>query len=881
MKRKFNPPGIPHAFFKWYCRSERYEELHGDLEELYCERVKEKGIAMARLHYFWDVVRCCQPYAWKKPKGQTYSHMIMFRNFYFTTIRNLLKHKPYFLINISGLAIGIASFTFISLYVINELSYDRFHSNYQNIYRVSNKNVINGLPNNQAATNEPMAHTLLNTYPEVVKATRLLRSHPLLVGRGNQKIYEEKVIFADSALFKFFDFKLLKGNPKTALVHPRSMILSKSYARKYFGNEDPMGRRITVEEDTIFYTITGVIEDVPANSHLQFDMVGSISTRSYWNDDRWVGEGQHTYVELVKGADVEALEERMKELVYKYMAPEIEYYTGLTMAEWESAGAGNTIAFDLVPIQDIHLRSIFDGELQPTGNISYIYIYILIGMIILFIALFNFVNLATAHSTTRAREVGVRKVIGSTKRTLVYQFIFESVVVSLMATLCATLIVWLLTPSFVNLVGKGLAFSLTSGYIGWLAMAVLALLVGVLAGCYPAFVLSAFKPVEVLKGTLRPNARSGWLRKILVTLQFTASIVIIIVTLVIYYQIHYMLTKNLGFDKDQILVLERPDALNEHLEAFKNELLTSSDIKTVANSQTIPGKEYLIRSYRKKDDAQTFLFKNNQVTFEHQELMGFKLVSGRFFSRAYGADSSGVVINEATAKALGFKDPVGKQLTSAFRPGELLTIIGVMEDYNIGSLHENVGPVTLELAPQNLKGYLCIKMGSSQNIRETIEFVEDAWMRYTDNKPFQCFFFDEDYEYLYQSEFTTGRLLIVFAALSIFIACMGLMGLITYTASVRKKEIGIRKVLGAGLGTLLRLLSGEIARLMLVATLISWPLAYLATDHWLMNFTDRIDINPWIYVGSTLALVTVVSFAISFQTIKAALGNPVDALRQE
>ena len=723
-----------------------------------------------------------------------------------------------------------------------------------------------------------MAQVMLEKYPEIVKATRILKRGPELIGRDNKKFNEEGILYADPSLFDVFDFKLIKGNPKTALTYPRSMVLTESYATKYFGFEDPMGQNLTVEEDTIIYTVTGVVEDSPANSHIKFDMLASISSTEYDKTSRWIGRSVHTYAILNDGVDLAALEEKMLAMFYDYMAPTIEYYTGLSIAEWE--GAGNKVRFKLIPITNIHLYSESTGELESTGNVTYIYIYGLIGVIILFIAIFNFVNLATAHSATRAKEVGVRKIIGSTKRSLVLQFMIESIIVSLLATFFAIILVSVFTPSFIDLVGKDLAYGLTTSYLGILAIVGMALLVGLLAGGYPAMVLSAFKPVEVFKGSARSGVKSGWLRSLLVTVQFTASIVIIIGTVVIYNQIDYMLSKNLGFDKEQILVVKRPDWLNKNLDVFKNDLLVNPNITTVSNSETIPGKRYDIRSYRNKDNPETFLFLNNQVSYDHAELLGLELVAGRFFQEDYGLDSNAVVLNEAAVKTFGYEDPIGKPLTSAFKKGRTLTVIGVVKDYNIESLHKSVTPISLELAPETT-GYVSIKMSNTRNVRETLEYIEDTWYKYSGNKPLQYFFFNQDYQNLYKSETTTGQVLLVFATLSVFIACLGLIGLITFTASVRKKEIGIRKVLGASVVNLIRLLSNEVVKLIIIATLISWPLAYFASDYWLQNFANRVDVQPWIYLASTIVLVLIVGFAISFQTVKASMGNPVKSLRQE
>ncbi|MDN5205490.1 ABC transporter permease [Fulvivirgaceae bacterium BMA10] len=879
MNKQINIPKIPHTFFKWYCRQERYEELHGDLEEFFYERAAEKGLSRARLYYLLDVIRCCQPYAWKKTKGQTNSNLIMFRNYYFTATRNLVKHKNYFLLNISGLAIGIASFILISLYLVNELSYDRFHANFENTYRVQTKGNINGQIVDWATSNPPLAKTLLNEYPETARATRIRRSGSWFISREDQKFYEDGVLFADSTFFQVFDFKLLAGDPKTALVHPRSMVLTETYARKYFGDEDPMGKEIAVEQDTIFYKVTGIAENIPANSHIQFDMLGSMSSYDEWNDDGWVDSGiNYTYVVLHENAVIASLEEKIQEIIPKYIGPEIEYYTGRTYAEWQKAG--NSTSFYLMPLKKIHLQSEASNDLGVPGNSSYLYIYGLVGIIILFIAIFNFVNLATAQSATRAREVGVRKVMGSTKTALVYQFIFESVIVSLIATVLAVIIVVVVMPSFIDLVGKELAFSMGSSYLGPLLIVGLAFMVGFLAGCYPAFVLSTFQPVEVLKGTLRPGSKSGWMRNFLVIIQFTASIMIITGTLVIYHQIDFMLTKNLGFDKEQILVVRKPELLKTHLDAFKNDLLQNPAIKTVVNSKTIPGKEYAKRSYRKQGAPETFLFMHNHVNFDYRELMGLELVSGRFFSKAHKQDTNAVVINVAAAKAFGFEDPIGQKLTTPWKPGQLVEIIGVVKDYHTESLHKRIEPIALELIPNNTSGYVSMKISNGEAIRETIAYVQDTWSKHTD-KPFDYFFFDEDYEHLYRSEATTGQIFVVFAILSIFIACLGLIGLITFTASVRKKEIGIRKVLGAGTRSLIRLLSNDIVRPMMIATLLACPIAFLASDYWLQNFASRISISPWSYILSTCIVILIGSIAISFQTIKATRNNPVDSLRQE
>ena len=879
MSIRKNIPRIPYLFFKWYCQPERYEELHGDLEEIFYERAQENGIAQAKLFYWWQVIRCCQPYAWKTTKGQTNSNSIMLKNYYRTAFRNLVKHKGYFLLNISGLAIGIASFLLIALYVINEISYDRFHPGYDRVYRIQAKGNINGQVHDAATSNVPLSKVLLDEYPAVAKATRVRREGSWLVEYGDEKFYEEGILFADSTFFEVFDLKLLEGNPETALVHPRSILLTKEYANKYFGEEDPMGQQMVMEQDSLLYTVTGILENIPPNSHIQFDMLGSMSTYERWNGNKWVGlDKNYTYVVLDKNADVAAFEEQIQEIVPKYIGPQIEYYTGITFIDWQKEG--NSTGFYLVPLKDIYLHSNTSEELGVNSAVSYLYIYALVGFIILFIAIFNFVNLATAQSASRAKEVGIRKVMGSSKTGLVQQFLIESVLTSTIAAILAAILVSLVMPSFVDLVGKQLAFDITSSYVGPLLILGLAILVGLLAGGYPAFILSAFQPAEVLKGKLHPGARPGWTRNVLVVLQFAASIMIITATSIIYRQIDFMLTKKLGFEKEQVLVVERPDALTTHLEAFKNDLLENPGIGAVADSKTIPGKEYTKRSYRQQDNPGTYLFRYNQVSFDYKTLMGLELASGRFFSKEYGLDSNAIVINEMAAKMLGFDDPVGESLTSPWRKGELLKIIGVIKDYNIQSLHNTIAPMALELRLGNLEGYISIKLNNSQRVRETVAYIEDAWYQHT-SKPLNYFFFDKDYEDLYRSESTTGKIFVIFGALSIFIASLGLIGLITHVASARKKEMGIRKILGASTITLTRLLSSDITRVILVATLLAWPLAYVTSRYWLQNFVEQAPASPWLYLVSTLIVVVVGGIAISFQTLKTATSNPIDSIRQE
>ncbi|WP_420319122.1 ABC transporter permease [Ekhidna sp.] len=879
MKNQSNPPKLARKLLHWFCSENVLEFLQGDLEELYHLRMERNGRFKAALHYFLDVFSAIRPFAFKQSRSN--SNIAMFKNFYFTSVRNFARNKRYFLTNLTGLTIGLTSFVLIAFYIINELSYDRFHTKYEQIYRVSNVAVINGKQNREAPASAPLAAVAVNDYAAVKSAVRIVQSDPVLLEEGDRKFIEDGLFYVDPSFFEFFDFNLIEGKSKEVFKHPRSLVLTTSYAEKFFGDQRAVGKQIQLDTDSSFYIITGIVADPPPNSHIQFDMLASLnSLPDVDKGNNWIGNGAHTYLLLSEGTDIKDLEESMRDIFYNHMAPQIEYYTGQTIGEWEASG--NWVGYELMSMKDIHLKSDFTKELTPIGNLSYIYIYAVIGFIILFIAIFNYVNMATAQSATRAREVGIRKVMGSSWSLLVKQFIFESVLLALSAGILAAFLSYTLQPSFEWMLQKELAFGILSSFWGPIALIIFATLVGILSGSYPAFVLSRFHPIWAMKNTLSPVGTSGWLRNGLVVIQFAASIVIIIVTLVVYNQIDYMLTKNLGFDKEQVMVIRRPDALQNHLETFENELIAMSNVKQVSHTKTLPGKGYDIRSYRPKDKGETFLFPNNLVDQNYHQVMNIELVSGRFFTDEHKqTDIHSVVINETAAQALGYDDPIGQKLTSPWHMDDLVTIIGVVKDYHVESLHQPVLPVSMELLMDESPQYISIRLTSDQDVRKTIERIDELWAGYTNDHPFQYFFMDEEYEKLYQNEAATAKIFLVLASLSILIACLGLVGLISFNISTRRQEVGIRKVLGASTATLVWLLSNSMVRTTLIGTLVSWPVAYVATDYWLQNFAERTTINAWIFILATGIVLLIGALAISFQTIKASLTNPVESLRQE
>ena len=808
----------------------------------------------------------------------------MLKTFIINFFRNMRKQSGYLLLNVGGLAIGLTSFMFIALYVIHELSYDRFHKNYENIYSLKVIGRMAGGVLDQAVTSAPMAQAMLNDYPEVLHATRVIHMGAWLIRFGENKFNEDGVLFADSTFFNVLDFKLLSGDPKTALVRPRSMILTEDYAKKYFGNQDPMGQKIIVEADTVLYTVTGVVQNVPDNSHIKFDMLASMSTYpGQANDQNWVSHNFYTYILVKDGTDSKILQEKFQGMVTKYVGPQIQQILGYSIDDFKKAG--NDFSYGLEPLKDLHLKGATQYNLEPIGSISTVYIFAVIAILILIIAVINYVNLATAKSAGRAKEVGVRKVSGANKRGLISQYLGESLIIVTMATILAVLFVYAFGHLFNQLIGKELSFSIFDSYIGIVSLIILIIVIGISAGFYPAFVLAAFNPVEVLKGTLSPGSMSKRLRGILVVFQFTVSIVIIIGSIIVYSQLNFMTKKDLGFEKENLIVIRRPDAFFRQMTSFRDQLLQIPGVEKVGYSRQVPGRNFNNNAFFNDEDAEkkTYLLQQAQVSFDFPEVLGVKLTGGRFFSREYNTDSLAVLLNEAAVKSLGLKDPVGKYILQPTGPNQFqkLRIIGVMKDFNITSLHKPIDPVCFTvLRPGGGDQYATVRL-SGRNTNATILEIEKKWMSFTSNQPFQYDFFTDTWNNLYKSEMKTGKIFILFSILAILIACIGLLGLVTYITNKRTREIGIRKTYGASINGVLRLLSKEVVYLILLSSVIAFPIAYFGAKYWLEGFADKISVSLFVYLSATLIVLIIGLMSISYQTIKAANYNPARALRIE
>ncbi len=812
----------------------------------------------------------------------------MIANIIKVAFRNLFKHFGYSFINILGLAIGLASSIFIFLYVVNELTYDRFHEKSDRIYRAWILGNMPGTEMRHAVTAPPMMEAMLSDYPEVEAAVRIALSRGWLVRRGDRKFLEteQEFKFADSTLFDVFSFKLLKGNPATCLRDPRSLVLTEEYAKKYFGDEEPMGQSLRVEQDTNYYTVTGVLQDVPVNSHIHFKMLGSLSTLENSRSTNWVNHNFHTYFVLAPGTDPVEFESRMQDMVVKYVGPIVEQFMGIDLQQFEESG--NSYGYRLQAMTDIHLHSDLQYEMEPGGNPMYVYIFLVIAVLILVIACINFMNLATARSTTRAREVGLRKVVGSSRSLLITQFLTESVFLSIFALIIAIVMVYLLLPGYNNLIRLDLDFDIFNNTWSIPLLIVFAIFVGLLSGSYPAFVLAGFKPVSVFKTEAKGSSSRSFLRNLLIILQFTVTIVILLGTFIVSRQLAYMQKKDPGFDKENVLIIHRSDGLNQKIEAFKEEISRHANIINVANSTHVPSDQYYQNAHWLEgwDRSDIFTISSCYTSYNFDQAMGLEMQEGRFFSQDIPTDSFAIIVNEATLKAFDITDPLN---TRFYNPGdegeadEFIPIIGVVKDFHFESMQKEIHPMAIHFMPGNFEGVLIIKLGAG-NMQETIEFVQQKWEDFGTEHPFEYSWLDDTFNKMFDAERRTGHILTIFSILSVFISCLGLLGLISYTTNQRTKEIGIRKTMGASVSLVMFILSRETLKLLGISALICIP-AYFGVRAWLQNFAYHIEFNVLVYalvlLGVTLVVLIIALLTVSYNSYQAATANPAESLRVE
>lgn len=807
----------------------------------------------------------------------------MLKNYFKIAIRSLLRQKGYTLINIIGLSVGLATAMLIFLFVYDELHYDTFFRESKNIYRVYLKANLGSTAINGAFTPAPMAAAIKADYPEVKVSARVDQQDNMVVSVDEKYYMLDHVLWADSGFFRIFDFPLMNGDPAKVLTEPRTVVLTESTARKIFGSTDPVNKTIKIENDTSFYRITAVMKDPPHNTHFAFDMILSFHSRGDASSSIWVSNSMATYILLPENYPYKQLEKKLGEMVVKYVGPQVKEFLGTTLEEF--AAKGNTYGYYLQPLTDIHLNTEISHGMKPSNNRKYLYIFSIIGAFIVIIACINFTNLSTARSIKRAREVGLRKVLGSDRARLIGQFLAESILVSLFSLVIAIILLEFALPYINNALKLDLGFQAFGlGHVA-LALLILAVFIGILAGFYPAFMLSSFRPTTIFRDKLKSGSKGSILRSLLVIVQFFIAISILSGTMVVYSQLRFMQNKDLGFNKDKLLVIERAGILDKKLNTFLDEVRKFPEVVSITHSTSIPGFPNNNNGYRieGRDAANTYLMTTTWTDPNFASTYHLKMAQGRFFSADMPSDSSAAVINETAVKKFDLKNPIGTRFMQPGPQGKFtyLTVIGVVKDFHYLSLHTAIDPYVFQMKPNGMTfGSITVKLGPG-NLNKTLNKVEDLWKQFTNGQPMQYAFLDDRLMTLYQEERRTGGLALGFTILAVMIACLGLLGLISYSTVQRTKEIGVRKIMGASSRKIVVLLARESVRLIIISSVLAWPVAYYFLKGWLADFAYKIGLNPLVFIVTTLLIFALALFTIGYQALYAATRNPADALRYE
>ena len=793
----------------------------------------------------------------------------MIKNYLTVAIRNIARNKPFSAINILGLAIGMACCILILLYVQDELSYDQHHEHAHRIYRVASESKVAGVLSQYAVTPLPMGPALVKAYPEVIEAVRFSRADPktLVEDQHDHFFYENGVVFTDPIFFEVFNFPLSQGNPETAFSEPYSVVITETIAQKYFGEQNPMGQTLSFNDKA--FKVTGVLKDTAHNSHFQFNLLASPMSRDHQSN--WQRHDFYTYLLLQKRDSAQGLEAKLSDF--------IEAHAGELLK-------GGFARYFLQPLTDIHLYSNLAGEMSKNSDIRYVYLFLIIALFVLILACVNFMNLSTARSATRSKEVGMRKVVGANRTQLIHQFMGESILLALLALLFAVALVEVSLSAFNAFIQRELVLDYTGNWHVVLVLLGVVLFAGLISGIYPALFLSAFQPVEVLKSTLRRGLKTSCSRKTLVVFQFVISIILIIGTVVVYHQADYIRNKKLGFNKEQVIVMPYPGM--QVTERYKSRLSGYANVLSTSTSSNIPGRQFPTSQFRSPvDGTSQDGFQMNMIVVDREFIStyGLELIEGKDFSKDMMNDGEGeLILNEAAMRHFGWTSCVDKEVENIWPEGGKMKVwyreevVGVVKDFHYQSLHHEIEPLIIRTG--RWFEYFAIRI-RSDDVAGTLSFLKAQWKEIAPNKPFDYFFLDDDYDKLYRAEKQIGTLFGLFSILAISVASLGLFGLASFTAQLRIKEIGIRKVLGASVSNLVLMLSKEFALLVGIANLIAWPIAYYAMHRWLQDFAYRIDLELWAFVLSGFLALFIALTTVSYQAYKVARTNPVDALRYE
>lgn len=818
----------------------------------------------------------------------------MLKNYFTVALRNLRKHSFYSFINVAGLSIGLAICFVIVLFVRNELSYDKHFANAERLYRINSEIKFGGNHYNMLYTPPAMAAAMVDEIPEVEATVRFRERGSYLVKRDVENIKEDRVIWADKDFFKVFSVPVLAGNPATALAEPNSIAISKRIANKFFPDEEALGKTLILDNN-MNMKITAVYEDIPANTHFHFDILIAMEGLEESKRPVWYSNNFQAYILLREGANPQAVNEKLTRLVVERAMPQLGEILGGDFSVEKFEAAGNKMEYRLQPLLDIHTKSSLQGEFEPNFDITYVYLFSAIALFILIIACINFMNLSTARSANRAKEVGIRKVMGSFRSHLVRQFLMESILLSLVSMMLAIGIAYLLLPLFNNLSSRQLFIPFEEP-IFYLIILAATLTVGMLAGVYPSFFLSAFKPASVLKGNVALGMKSGLIRSSLVVFQFAVSILLVIGTMAVYRQLNYIQNKKLGFNKDQVLVIEDAYALGNNRMAFRDEVMRSGkmELSTMTGYLPVSGtwrndNPWWVEGRDPSVQENMVSVQCWQVDYDYIKTLGMQIIQGRDFSLDFPSDSTAVILNEAALKAFGFTGEVlGSGITTYgnFGNGEIdrdnlekLQVIGVIENFHFESLKQNVTPVIIYLSDRP-QGPISFRF-QSKNTREVIETVEAKWKELAPGQPFNYYFLDDRFSSMYANETRLGKIIGIFSSLAIVVACLGLFALTAFTAEQRTKEIGIRKVLGASVSSIVLLLSKEFGKLIAIAFVLASPVAWYGINWWLKDYTYKTEIGIGLFLFAGVAAFVVAWLTMSFQSFRAASSDPVKSLRSE
>jgi putative ABC transport system permease protein len=862
------PPEFFLRFFRWFCDPSIAEDIEGDLTEMFQRDAALGHISKARLRFSINTLRLFRPGIIKKIARQSlFTHPSpMFKNYFITSMRSLMRSKGFSMINIVGLAVGLATFSLISIYVYHELSFDRYHKNADRIFRIVENLRTENEMLFQSVSSPPMGPHLQKDFPEVESYVRF-QNWSLLAERNGKSYYERDSYIVDSTVFDVFSFNLIKGDKKTALREPFSIVLTESMAKKYFGEEDPVGQTIKMDYD--MYKVTGVMEDVPENSHFRFSNLISFSTWSRNNKDNedraWFWNGFHTYLLLRDEQSADKVRAKMKDFITRNMEKGGMYYEDLPLQSLAS----------------IYMNPQRSWENGTRGSMNNVYILSIIAVFILLIACFNYINLATARASRRLKEVGLRKSLGALRRMLVAQFLGESIIVAFLASLLAVFLAWVALPAFRTLVESPLSFSiLPNPWIITAAALVLVLFIGVLAGAYPALIISGFQPLQIFRPSVKGLYSHHTFRKFLVAVQFVISITLVAGTLLVYDQLNLVRNQDLGFDKNALLIIPTngDTAIVKHLEAVKNELKRVIGVQSVSGSTSVPGQSTnnLYTEIEMTDGKMSPTNINyNFVDHDFLNTFDIKLLAGRNFLRESKADdTTAYLINETAVKDFGWtpEQAIGKKVN---RYGK---IVGVVKDFNYRSLHSRIEPLMLALTTR--VGRISVRI-DEKDLSTTVDRVQKKWSELIPYLPFDYSFLDVDFDRQYKADQQLGKVAGVFTGLAIFIGCLGLLGLTSFVVERRTKEIGIRKVLGASVASVVILISREFIWLIVLALVVATPLTWYLIQQWEQNFTLQAVINPLRFLMAGLSVFIFAWLTISFLSLRAASANPTKALRTE